>query len=69
MTACVRRRARRCKQNDLSHILAALWGHRNTDLGSLAAHLLGQDRIREVVVVALLLEKISQGKLKTEYPP
>lgn len=55
MTARVRRWARRRKSNRLSHRLATIRRHRNKNLGTNKAHLLGQDRIREVVAVALFL--------------
>ena len=55
MTACLRRGTRRRKPNNLSDRLAPFRNHRAPDLGSFTAYLLGQDRIRKVVALALLL--------------
>jgi hypothetical protein len=68
MTARLRRRTRRRKSDDVSHVVASFWRHRNTDLGTLTAHLLGQTRVREVVAVALLLEKEYRPHLNSRFP-
>ena len=62
MTTRVRRRARRRKPNHVSHILAAIWGNRAPNLGAIASDLLGQNRLREVVPVALLLESLCKSR-------
>ena len=57
MTARVRRRARRGKSNDLSDRLAAFRHYRSPNLGAIATDLLGEDRVRKVVALALLLSR------------
>ena len=48
-------RIRRREPNNLSNRLAAVRRHRSTNLGAVEIDLLGQDRFRKVVAVALLL--------------
>ena len=55
MTPYVRRRARRRKPDGLPSGLATLRRDRREIVGTVAADLLGQDRFREVVALALLL--------------
>jgi len=55
MTARIRRWTRRRKPNDLSDRLAAVRRHRTENLGSIKNDLLGEDRLREMVAVALFL--------------
>ena len=55
MTAGVRRGSRRRESNSLSHRLAAIRRHGSTHLGTVEAYLLGKNRFREVVAVALFL--------------
>ena len=55
MTARIRRGTRRRKPNHLSDRLAAVWGHGTENLGSIETDLLGEDRFREMVALALLL--------------
>jgi hypothetical protein len=57
MTARVRRGPRRCKSHSLSNRLAAVRRHRAQDVGAVAAHLLGEDRFRKVVALALFLNR------------
>jgi hypothetical protein len=57
MTAGIRRWTRRRKPNDLSLRLAAIRRHRSAHMGTIETHLLGEDRFRKVVAVALLLRK------------
>jgi hypothetical protein len=56
MTAGLRRRARRRQSHDVSHGLAAVWDHRAAHLGTVTVSLLGQDRIRKMVALALFLK-------------
>jgi hypothetical protein len=56
MTAGLRRGARRCQSHDLSNRLAAVREHRAAHLGALPVSLLGQDRVREVVALAVFLK-------------
>lgn len=55
MTARIRRGTRRRKSNDLSDRLAAVRSHGTKNLGSIETDLLGEDRFREMVALALLL--------------
>ncbi|HEY7320051.1 MAG TPA: hypothetical protein VIE89_20970, partial [Candidatus Binatia bacterium] len=55
MTARFRRGSRRRKPHSLSYRLAAIRGYRASHLGTLQVHLLGQDRVRKVVALALFL--------------
>ena len=55
MTACIRRWTRCRKPNDLSRRLAAIRRHRSKNLGPLEVDLLGKDRFREMVAMALFL--------------
>jgi len=55
MTAGVRRWTRRRQSNDLSNRLAAVRDYRAADVGTVADDLLGKDRLREMVALALLL--------------
>ena len=55
MTARFRCWTRRGESDHLSHRLAAVWRHRSSNLGSIKNDLLGQDRFREMVALALLL--------------
>jgi len=55
MTAGIRRWTRRRKSNHLSNRMAAVWSYRTADLGPVAHDLLGEDRFREMVALALLL--------------
>jgi hypothetical protein len=55
MTAGLRRGPRRCQSNRLSHRLAALRRDGTADLGAIKAYLLGKNRFREVVALALFL--------------
>ena len=55
MTAGIRRWTRRRQSNHVSHRMAAVWSDRTADLGSVSNDLLGQDRLRKVVALALLL--------------
>ncbi len=55
MTAGVRRWTRRRESNDLSHRLAAIRRHGPKNLGSVKNDLLGENRFREMVALALLL--------------
>ncbi len=63
MTARVRRWTRRRKPNDLSNRLAAIRRDRSTNLGPIKNGLLGKDRLREMVAVALLLSFLSENCL------
>jgi hypothetical protein len=56
MTAGLRRGPRRCQQNHLSHRLAAIRRYGAAHLGAVKADLLGENRFREVVALALFLE-------------
>jgi len=62
MTAGVRRGSRRRESNSLSHRLAAIRRHGSTHLGTVEAYLLGKNRFREVVAVALFLIAKLQGE-------
>jgi hypothetical protein len=53
MTAGLRRGPRRCQPNRLSHRLAAIRRYGTPHLGSVKAYLLGKNRFREVVALAL----------------
>jgi len=55
MTAGIRRWTRRRQSNHVSDRMATVWRHRSKDLGTVAHDLLGEDRFREMVAVALLL--------------
>lgn len=55
MTARLRRRRRRREPNHLSQRLAAIRVRIVPELGAIAPDLLGEDRIRKVVAVAILL--------------
>jgi hypothetical protein len=55
MTASLRRGPRRCKPHSLSHRLAAIRRNGAAHLGTVKAYLLGKDRFREVVALALFL--------------
>ena len=55
MTAGIRRWTRCRKSNHLSHRMAAVWSYRTADLGTIANDLLGENRFREMVAVAVLL--------------
>jgi hypothetical protein len=55
MTAGLRRGPRRCQQNHLSHRLAAIRRYGAAHLGAVKADLLGENRFREVVALALFL--------------
>jgi hypothetical protein len=55
MTAGIRRWTRRRQSHHLSDRMAAVWRHRAKDVGTVAHDLLGEDRFREMVAVALLL--------------
>jgi len=55
MTAGVRRWTRRRQSNDLSNRLAAVRDYRAADVGTVADDLLGKDRLREMVALAVLL--------------
>jgi hypothetical protein len=65
MTARLRRWTRRCESDHVSNVLAAFWRHRHADLGTFAAYLLGETRVRKVVAVALLLEIESTSVILT----
>jgi len=60
MTIGLRRGPRRRDSNHLSHQLAAIRRHRAASLGTIKVHLLGQDRLREVVAVAIFLNTSHQ---------
>jgi hypothetical protein len=60
MTACLRRWTRRGQSNHLSYRLAAVWRHSASNLGSIKDDLLGQNRLREMVALALLLKREGQ---------
>jgi hypothetical protein len=55
MTAGIRRWTRRRQSNHVSDRMAAVWSDRTADLGSVSNDLLGENRLREMVAVALLL--------------
>jgi hypothetical protein len=55
MTARIRRWTRRRKPNDLFNRLATIRRHEPQNLGSVENDLLGEDRFRKMVAVALLL--------------
>jgi hypothetical protein len=55
MTAGLRRGPRRCQSNRLSYRLAAIRRDRTAHLGTIKAYLLGKNRFREVVALALFL--------------
>jgi hypothetical protein len=55
MTAGIRRWTRRREPNDLSNRLAAVRRHQAQNLGSIENDLLGEDRFRKMVAVALFL--------------
>jgi hypothetical protein len=61
MTAGLRRGPRRCQPNRLSHRLAAIRRHGAAHLGAVKADLLGKDRLREVVALALFLVSAPHG--------
>lgn len=65
MTAGFRRWTRRRKPNDLSNRLATIRRHRSENLGSVENDLLGEDRFREMVALALLLI-LSQALIKNK---
>jgi hypothetical protein len=62
MTAGLRHGACRRQPNRLSHRLAAIRRYRAAHLGTVKAYLLGENRLREVVALALFLKlnKVSQ---------
>ncbi|MEX0806373.1 MAG: hypothetical protein WD688_24100 [Candidatus Binatia bacterium] len=70
MTTGIRRGARRSKPHDLSDRIPAVWRQRSADMGTIALDLLGQSGIREMVALAVFLNrghelitaKISTGK-------
>jgi hypothetical protein len=55
MTAGIRRWTRRRQSNHVSDRMAAVWNYRTPDLGSVPNDLLGEDRVREMVALAVLL--------------
>jgi hypothetical protein len=55
MTAGLRRGPRRCQSNRLSYRLAAIRRDGTAHLGTIKAYLLGKNRFREVVALALFL--------------
>jgi len=55
MTAGVRRWTRCGKSNHISDRMAAVWCDRSENLGTIADDLLGENRFREVVALAVLL--------------
>ena len=55
MTASLRRGPRCCQPNRLSHRLAAIRRYGAAHLGTVEANLLGKNRFRKVVALALLL--------------
>ena len=57
MTPGLRRWTRRCKPNHLSHRLAAVRRHRTENLGTVEGDLLGENRFREMVALALFLNR------------
>jgi hypothetical protein len=65
MTAGIRRWTRRGKPNNLSNRLAAIRRHRSENLGSVEIDLLGQDRFRKMVALAVFLAHARRRHLKT----
>ncbi len=55
MTASLRRWTRRRKPNHVSYRVAAIRRHGGANLGAVPLDILGENRIREMVVVALFL--------------
>jgi hypothetical protein len=55
MTAGIRRWTRCGESNNISDRVAAIWRHRSENLGTIANDLLGENRFREMVAVAVLL--------------
>jgi hypothetical protein len=55
MTAGLRRGPRRCQPNHLSRRLAAIRCYGAAHLGTVKAYLLGKNRFREMVALALFL--------------
>jgi hypothetical protein len=64
MTAGVRRWTRRRESNDLPIRLAAVRRYRSPHVGSVEAYLLGQDRFRKMVALALFLARCRFSKIK-----
>jgi hypothetical protein len=62
MTAGLRRGPRRCQPNHLSYRLAAIRRDGAAHLGAVKAYLLGENRLREVVALALFLVDKRNGK-------
>jgi hypothetical protein len=62
MTAGLRRGPRRCQPNRLSHRLAAIRRDGTADLGTIKAYLLGKNRFREVVALALFLSLLERRR-------
>jgi hypothetical protein len=68
MTASLRRGPRRCQPNHLSHRLAAIRHYGAAHLGTVKAYLLGKNRFREVVALALFLIAYSIPQSIVLYP-